>query len=239
MTKDGVVVLMHDETLEDTTDWSEKAGKNGLPASNKVSDWTLEELRQLRLVDSDKVQTDYLIPTLKEALQVCNERTTLRLDKIEVWDWDTDIYPLIKETGAWRTCILHQQISFAKRKEILETIKADSGQDAYMFYSFKHDDREKWETTLNSLTEQGYLPVVHYASFKISIASRYVEESAPYLNQIKDKVRIYVDANVLSGGTEKAKTWDYLYESGIDFILVDIGLGLQQYIAENFEPTEY
>ena len=158
---------------------------------------------------------------------------------MESWDWDTDIYPLIKETGAWRTCILHQQFSFEQRKEILDTIKADSGKDGLMFYSFKHDDRESWETKWSSLTEQGYQPIVHYAQFKIRTASRYVQEAEPYLNQIKDKTRIYVDANILSGGDEKAKSFGYLYESGIDFVLVDNGLGIQQYIAENFEATEY
>ena len=68
---------------------------------------------------------------------------------------------------------------------------------------------------------------------------RYITESSEYLKKIKDDVRIYVDANVLGGGTEKTKSFDYLYENGIDFILVDIGLRLQQYIAENFQATEY
>ena len=64
-----------------------------------VSDWTFEELRQLRLKCNGE-QTDYLIPTFEEALQVCKGRTTIRLDKYGVWDWDEDVYPLIKKVGA-------------------------------------------------------------------------------------------------------------------------------------------
>ena len=238
-TKDNVLVLMHDATLTDTTDWSKKAGTNGLPTSNQIGGWTLEELRQLRLVEIDGTETDYLIPTLEEVLQVCNQRTTLRLDKLDYWDWDADVYPLVQKTGAYDTCILHQQISYANRKTIYDTIKLESGKDVPMFYSLKHDIMEQWESRLETVHGEGYFPVIHYAQFKIANATRLISESSEYLAKIKDRTRIYVDANILSGGKERAKDFDYLYENGIDFILVDNGLNLQKYIAENFQPTEY
>lgn len=56
-TKDSVMVLMHDMTIDRTT--------NG---SGNVSDYTYEELKQFRLVDRDGNVTDYGIPTLKEVL---------------------------------------------------------------------------------------------------------------------------------------------------------------------------
>ena len=100
---------------------------------------SVAELRELRLNASIGDDYEYLIPTLEEVLQVCKERTTIRLDKFSMWDWDTDIYPLIQKTGAWRTCILSEFHSTEKQEEIISTIKAESGMDVLRFYTLKHE----------------------------------------------------------------------------------------------------
>jgi len=70
MSRDGVVVLHHDATLERTT--------NG---RGKLADHTWAELQQLRLKDSDGNLTPYSIPTLDEALQWARGKTILVLDQ--------------------------------------------------------------------------------------------------------------------------------------------------------------
>lgn len=72
-TKDGKIVLMHDGTLNRTS--------NG---TGKVSDYTLEELRKLRLKDTEGNLTDYQIPTLDEALQWAKGKTILVIDMKDV-----------------------------------------------------------------------------------------------------------------------------------------------------------
>jgi glycerophosphoryl diester phosphodiesterase len=72
-TKDGAIVLHHDARLERTT-----TGR-GL-----VADFTLQELKQLRLKDPDGTVTDHQIPTLDEALQWARGRTILILDQKDV-----------------------------------------------------------------------------------------------------------------------------------------------------------
>lgn len=57
LTKDSVLVLMHDNTLDRTT--------NG---SGKVIDMTFEEIRSLRLKDKEGNLTDFIVPTLEEVL---------------------------------------------------------------------------------------------------------------------------------------------------------------------------
>ena len=57
MSKDSVLVLMHDETLDRTS--------NG---TGKISDYTLQELKELCLKDPNGEITAYQIPTLEEAL---------------------------------------------------------------------------------------------------------------------------------------------------------------------------
>ncbi|MDN5288318.1 MAG: glycerophosphodiester phosphodiesterase family protein [Mucilaginibacter sp.] len=73
LTKDSVVVLMHDETLDRTT-----TGKG------KVSDYTFAELQQFRLKDPQGNVTDYKIPTLKEVILWSKGKTVLNLDHKDV-----------------------------------------------------------------------------------------------------------------------------------------------------------
>jgi glycerophosphoryl diester phosphodiesterase len=73
LTKDSVIILMHDATLERTT--------NG---TGKVSDYTYAELKQLFLKDKNGNITPYRIPTLSEALQWAKGKTILNFDKKDV-----------------------------------------------------------------------------------------------------------------------------------------------------------
>ncbi|MBX2874032.1 MAG: glycerophosphodiester phosphodiesterase family protein [Saprospiraceae bacterium] len=69
-TQDGELVLMHDVTIDRTT-----TGKG------RVSDWTLDSLKTLRLVDGLNVPTDHQIPTLEEALLLAKDKILINLDK--------------------------------------------------------------------------------------------------------------------------------------------------------------
>ncbi len=69
MTKDGVIVLMHDATIDRTT--------NG---KGRVRDYTYEELQQFNLVDRDGNVTPYKIPTLESAIRWSQGKTILNLD---------------------------------------------------------------------------------------------------------------------------------------------------------------
>lgn len=73
LTKDNVIVLMHDATLDRTT-----TGKG------KVSDYTWEQLKELRLKDHKGQVTPYRIPTLDEAIVWSKGKTILNLDKKDV-----------------------------------------------------------------------------------------------------------------------------------------------------------
>ncbi len=72
-TKDSAVVVMHDYTLDRTS--------NG---TGKIADYTLEELRKFRLKDTEGKVTPYGIPTLDEVLQWAKGRTILVLDAKDV-----------------------------------------------------------------------------------------------------------------------------------------------------------
>jgi glycerophosphoryl diester phosphodiesterase len=73
LTKDSVIVLMHDATLDRTT-----TGKG------KVSDFTFAELQQFRLRDPQGNVTGFKIPTLKEAILWSKGKTVMNLDHKDV-----------------------------------------------------------------------------------------------------------------------------------------------------------
>ncbi len=69
LTRDSVIVLMHDATIDRTT--------NG---TGRVADYTLAELQQFRLKDRDGNLTEFRIPTLEEAIRWSQGKTILNLD---------------------------------------------------------------------------------------------------------------------------------------------------------------
>ncbi len=69
-TKDGKLVLMHDETIDRTT--------NG---KGFVKDWTLDSLKTLQLTDGLGIATLQRIPTLEEALLLAKDKILINLDK--------------------------------------------------------------------------------------------------------------------------------------------------------------
>lgn len=73
LTKDSVIVLMHDETLDRTT-----------TATGKLSDYTWSELQNVRLKDSKGQVTNYKIPKLEEIILWSQGKTIINLDKKDV-----------------------------------------------------------------------------------------------------------------------------------------------------------
>ena len=73
LTKDSVIIVFHDATLDRTT--------NG---TGKVKDYTWEELQQLNLKNKDGEITEHTIPTLAEVFEWARGKTVLLLDKKDV-----------------------------------------------------------------------------------------------------------------------------------------------------------
>jgi glycerophosphoryl diester phosphodiesterase len=72
-TKDGQIVLYHDPSLGRTSE-----------GEGRVIDLTLDELKKLKLKDSEGNLTEHTMPTLDEALEWARGRTILVLDQKDV-----------------------------------------------------------------------------------------------------------------------------------------------------------
>ena len=86
MTKDSVLILMHDETLDRTT-----------TGSGYVKDWTLDSLKQLNLINGYREPTPFKIPTLEQALEYAKNKIIIDLDKS--YPYIRQAYGIAKKTG--------------------------------------------------------------------------------------------------------------------------------------------
>ena len=73
LTKDSVIVLHHDVTLDRTT-----------TGTGKLSDYTWDEIKHLKLKDREGNITSFHIPTLEQAIEWARGKTILNLDKKDV-----------------------------------------------------------------------------------------------------------------------------------------------------------
>ena len=130
LTKDSVLVLMHDATIDRTT-----TGKG------KVSDYTYEELQQFFLKDRSGNVTTYKIPTLDEALAWGEGKTVFEFDNKEV-PW----YVYSKHlNGKWKK---YHNISLYCRS-VEEMLYYYERNDHVVFF-FEISDMEGYEAFVNS-----------------------------------------------------------------------------------------
>lgn len=93
MSKDSVLFLMHDNTVDRTT--------NGL---GKVSDFTAAELKKLHLKSGHGVGTRHQIPTFEEALNLCKGKILINVDK--GYEYFEQAYRLMEKTGTTRQVVI-------------------------------------------------------------------------------------------------------------------------------------
>lgn len=107
LTKDGIPVLMHDETIDRTTTG------NGF-----VKDKTLAELNLLSLRNGANRPTIHRIPTLEEALLTARGKILINLDKC--YGIFNSIYPILEKTGTTHQILM-------KGKVTPQQLKSDFG----------------------------------------------------------------------------------------------------------------
>lgn len=92
-TKDGHLILMHDNTLDRTT-----------TGRGKVSDWTLNDIKKLKLRNGLGIHTRHTIPTLEEALLLAKGKIMINLDK--AYPLFDEVYELLERTGTTQQIIM-------------------------------------------------------------------------------------------------------------------------------------
>ncbi|MDR1717231.1 MAG: glycerophosphodiester phosphodiesterase family protein [Prevotella sp.] len=135
-TRDGQFILMHDATLDRTT-----TGKG------KISDWTLDSIRALRLKNGCAIKTKEKVPALEEALILMKGRILVNLDKAD--RYFDEIFPLLEKTGTTGQVIM-------KGSKPAEEVRVQFGHylDKVIYMPVVNMDKESAETQIQSfLTE--------------------------------------------------------------------------------------
>jgi glycerophosphoryl diester phosphodiesterase len=112
MTKDSVLILMHDNTIDRTT-----TGKG------KPSDFTLAEIKKLHLRDGLGVETQMKVPTLQEILEISEGKILLNLDK--GFDYIKQVYPLVKKRNMLDQILFKGHESYKEFNQKYGDIKND------------------------------------------------------------------------------------------------------------------
>lgn len=106
-TKDNHLVIMHDDTIDRTTD-----------GTGKPSDYTLEEIRKFRLKNGLGRTTFHPIPTLEEVLNLAKGKILINIDK--GYDYFRDVYELLVKTGTTSQVVIKSGHDYGR-------VKAENG----------------------------------------------------------------------------------------------------------------
>lgn len=242
-TKDGVCVLMHDATLTRMTNFSDLAGKNGLPTSNQISDWTYEQLQQLNLKDggggSGAAITPYKIPTLEEALVVCKNRLFVILDKPDLWKYcdipgiqpgsaDVFIYPIMERANNFESVLISYSV----------TSNAMTPGDAIKIQNYVYERQGvKMLTYLRAWNSRSNVASTATALEKGSLSNSGILVDGAYNHNNYSKIKAVTEAHpnsffgswTIADDTDNKDVWEEMYSAGLRSIMTNNIFALVQF----------
>jgi glycerophosphoryl diester phosphodiesterase len=220
-TKDGCLVLMHDETVDRMT--------NG---SATIVDLTFEEIRSLRLKQGQgggsSPVTNTFIPTLEEVMIFAKNKVMVNLDKC--WNIREDVYQVLVNTGTVRQGLFK---STAEIDEVEEFLNSKIERPEFM--QLINESNQHLLGQLDQIFSKIKPP-----AFELNFQqddSKII--SAETLQQLKGNCRIWVNTMFDSdcgGHTDEVSLtnpqlgWDWHLERGANMIQTDSPERLYNYL---------
>lgn len=211
LTKDSVVVLMHDATLERTT--------NG---TGKLSDYTWAEVQKLQLKDRFGKLTPYRVPTLAQVIEWARGKTILNLDRKDVPPEITD--RIIKE---------HKAGSF-----VMVTVH-NAGQAKFYFDKDPNRMMSAFVKTEKALKEYEAAGIP-WKNMIAYIGSENKPENKVLLELLHQrKVKCMISAapvyDKLATTGQRAKAYQDIFRSGADILESDLPVEVAQAITTSLK----
>lgn len=216
-TKDGHFVLMHDETIDRTTE-----GKG------RVADYNLADLYQYTLKSGHSCKTRRHIPTLEEALKACKGRILVNIDKGT--NYMKEILPLIQQLQMEKQVIVKGRTSIEKLKQRFDK------STGIPYMPIVDMDNQK---AVASIPE--YINFLHPIAFEIDYKKEEYLDMKVIKNIVKSGVRVWMntlwdtqcaghdDENALIEG--KDKHWGWILKHHATMIQTDRPQELIEYLT--------
>lgn len=218
-TRDGELVIMHDGTLTRTTNVTalRESGETWMPLTDEIKDWSLEEIRRLRLVTRQGELTEYAVPTLRELISLAKGRAFITLDKIGDFSWEDGVYPLLEEQNAFRTVLIPYNYELERVHELQRYMFRRTGLCApYFARAVKGHgimDPEGIAAAVKFLAEHDMPPALR--------GGEYIPEEReafdPVISPLKGNHRFY--AETLRGIHDNREHWEQMVEIGYNIIM--------------------
>lgn len=219
-TKDGHLILMHDKTIDRTT-----TGKG------RPEDYTLAELRELRMRNGAGHKTRHLIPTFEEVMLLCKGKIMVNVDK--GYDYFKDAYAILEKTGTVNQCVMKAGLPY-------EQVKAENGEvlDKMIFMPVVNLHKEGAEAIIDS-----YLKHMKPQAFELVF-----NNDGPEVQRLIKKVRdngakIFINSlwPELCGGHDDDRavelhqldeSWGWIIGQGAKLVQTDRPALLLEYLKE-------
>ena len=211
LTKDSVLVLSHDKTLNRCT-----TGK-GL-----VSDYTYNEIKKFRLKRAHGVATDSLhMPTLREALECCKDRICVNVDQgYEYYDM---VLAITEELG-----VTDQILIKGKKPVAAVAEKMASHKHNMMYMPIIDIQKPKGQKLFDEYLSTGTVPMAYELCWskmapevKDCIAKIHAQGSKLWVNTIWGSLCGYLDDDAALDCGNPALIYDQVLDLGASFIQTD------------------
>lgn len=214
ITQDNVPVLMHDATVDRTTD-----------GTGRVDEMTYAEIRELNLVEGlggeDAAVTEHKVPTLEEAMELVKNRVLVNIDKAGT---DPRVIDVLETTETFDHAIFKSG-NFDEAVEFLEEypegnymlIISDSNYE--QAFQFPGEKPFAYEVTFDQLDDAQAQP--------------------GYLDELSQQGRIWINTmwgSLAAGNTDETSLRDDT-DLGWDTVIEDFGANMVQ--TDNVEAFDY
>ncbi len=222
LTKDSVLVLSHDWTIDRCT-----TGKG------RVSDYTLDELKQFRLRRAHGVATDSLhICTLREALECCKDRICVNVDQgYEYYDM---VLAITEELGVTDQILIKGKHSVATVAE-----KMAAHEHNMMYMPIIDIQKEQGQKLFQEYMDTKTVPLAYEVCWKkltpeVSDCFKKVVESGSklWVNTIWGSLCGYLDDDKALDCGDPAEVYDQVIALGASMIQTDRPEQLLNYLRK-------
>ena len=209
-TKDGVWVILHDDTLDRTT--------NG---SGILAEMTYEEIQKHFLLTQNggngSTLTEYKIPTLEEIIDLCKGRVLFNLDKLTLSDFQS-VYNVFEEKGAVSMAMIKSDSCSAEDISKWFGKLAKDGKELPLFSPLLYGDPKGASPAFKGLT---------------SMIETGPGHNSELLSFLSDECNVRpMCLTALSPSKENVETWSLYKENGYLAVMTDEPIKLKEFIHE-------